>query len=138
MARLLILFAALAAALLLSGCATTGGATFAGSGVVQSIQEVQTPSQSSQIVGAVGGALVGAWLGSNIGGGSGATIASAVGGVGGSMAGSRVAGNASMTTVFDVSILFEDGITRTVRVDQRPAVRPGARVQVSNGQIISI
>lgn len=125
-------------ALALAGCASTGGPTFAGSGVVQRIQESQVPDQTSQIVGAVGGALLGGWLGSNIGGGTGQTIATAAGSIGGSVAGGAVAGRAGMRTVYDVSILFDDGITRTVRVDQRPGVRTGARVQVSNGQIIPI
>ena len=129
---------AFAAALALAGCASTGGPTFAGSGVVESIQELQVPNQGAQIVGAVGGALLGAWAGSAFGGGTGQTIATAAGGVGGSMAGSAVAGRSSMQTVYDVRIRFEDGITRTVRVDQLPAARPGTRVQVSNGVITAI
>lgn len=124
-------------ALLFAGCASTGNpnAAISGTGVVQSIQEIQKPSTTASVVGTVGGALLGAWAGSQIGGGSGQTIASIAGGVGGSMAGSAVANNVSQTTVWDVAIQFDDGITRSLRVDQRPNVRPGTKVRVTNGFI---
>jgi outer membrane lipoprotein SlyB len=129
------LFLALLAAVAFAGCATDPGVSISGTGVVQSIQEVQRPNTGAQVVGTVGGALLGAWAGSQFGGGSGQTIASVAGGVGGSMAGSAVANRASVDTVFDVVIQFDDGITRVVRVDQRPNVRPGSRVSVSAGAI---
>lgn len=129
------LFAAFLAVLALAGCATNPSPSISGTGVVQSIQEIQQPSAGANAVGAIGGALLGAWAGSAIGGGSGQTIASVAGGVGGSMAGSAVASRAAMETVFDVAIQFDDGITRVVRVGQRPPFRPGARVSVSGGAI---
>ncbi len=129
------LVVAFAAALALAGCATTGPAPVSGTGVVQSIQELQKPSTTASVVGTVGGALLGAWAGSQIGGGSGQTIASVVGSVGGSMAGNAVAKNVASETVYDVTVQFDDGISRTVRVAQRPTVRPGSRVRVDNGVI---
>jgi outer membrane lipoprotein SlyB len=130
--RLLVAFLA---ALAVAGCATNPSASVSGTGVVQAIQEVQKPSTGAQVVGTVGGALLGAWAGSQFGGGTGQTIASVAGGVGGSMAGSAVASRAATETVFDVSIKFDDGITRVLRVDQRPGIRPGDRVSVSGGAI---
>jgi outer membrane lipoprotein SlyB len=131
------LFAALLCTLFIAGCASTGNpnAAVSGTGVVTSIQETQKASTGANVVGAVGGAVLGAWAGSAIGGGTGQTIASVAGGVGGSMAGSAVANNVAQQTVYDVSIQFDDGITRTLRVDQRPNVRPGSKVRVTNGVI---
>lgn len=117
------------------GCATAPGAGVSGTGVVQSISESTEANQTTQVVGAIGGAVLGGWLGSNIGGGAGQTIATAAGSVAGGMAGSAVAGQADTRTVWDVRVRFEDGIDRTVRVYQRPAFRPGERVSVSNGLI---
>ena len=106
-----------------------------GTGVVQSIAEGTEANQTTQVVGAIGGAVLGGWLGSNIGGGAGQTIATAAGSVAGGMAGSAIASNADSKTVWDVRVRFEDGIDRTVRVYQRPTFRPGDKVAVSNGVI---
>lgn len=131
------LLAAFAAALALASCATTPPPV-SGTGVVQSIQALEKPSTAASVVGTVGGALLGAWAGSQFGGGSGQTIATAAGSIGGSMAGSAVARNVASETVYDVTVQFDDGISRTVRVAQRPAVRPGARVRVDNGVITAL
>lgn len=132
-ARLLTLFAALLA---FAGCATTDpNANLVGNGVVQNIFETQKPNTGAQVVGTVGGALLGAWAGSAIGGGTGQTIATVAGGVGGSMAGSAVANRAAQDTVWDVTVLFDNGITRTIRVSQPPNFRPGSRVRVQGGTI---
>jgi outer membrane lipoprotein SlyB len=132
------LFIAFLAALAFAGCATTGPAPVSGTGVVQSIQALEKPSTTASVVGTVGGALLGAWAGSQFGGGSGQTIATVVGSVGGSMAGNAVANNVAKETVYDVTVQFDDGISRTVRVAERPAVRPGARVRVENGVITAL
>jgi outer membrane lipoprotein SlyB len=126
---------ALVASLLLAACASPPGASVSGTGVVQSIAEGTEANQATQVVGAVGGAVLGGWLGSNIGGGAGQTIATAAGSVAGGMAGSAIASNADTKTVWDVRVRFEDGIDRTVRVYQRPTFRPGDKVAVSNGVI---
>jgi outer membrane lipoprotein SlyB len=124
------------AAVFVAACANTGGSTsISGTGVVQSIQETQKPSTAANVIGTVGGAVLGAWAGSAIGGGTGQTIASVAGGVGGSMAGNAVANNVARETVWDVSIQFDDGITRSLRVDQRPNFRPGSKVRVTSGVI---
>jgi outer membrane lipoprotein SlyB len=122
--------------LLIAGCASPPpGAGVAGTGVVQSITEGKEASQTGQVVGAVGGAVLGGWLGSNIGGGAGQTIATAAGSVAGGMAGSAVGSQASVKAFWDVTVRFDDGIDRPVRVYARPAFRPGDRVAVSNGVI---
>ena len=70
-------------AVTLTGCASTPGAGVSGTGIVQSIAESTEANQTTQVVGAIGGAVLGGWLGSNIGGGAGQTIATAAGSVAG-------------------------------------------------------
>jgi outer membrane lipoprotein SlyB len=108
---------------------------YSGTGTVQSISEQEESSTTGNVVGAVGGALVGGWLGSNIGGGSGKTIATAVGAIGGAVGGKHVGGKMSRATVWYVTVRFEDGVDRTIRVAERPSYRPGDRVRVSNNVI---
>ena len=63
----LIHWMALVASLLLAACATPPGASISGTGVVHSIAEGNEANQSTQVVGAIGGAVLGGWLCSNIG-----------------------------------------------------------------------
>ena len=109
--------------------------SYSGVGTVQSIQEAQESSKTGNVVGALGGALVGGWLGSNIGGGTGRTIATGVGAVGGAFVGKSVGGNMSQHTVWYVTVRFDDGIDRRIRVEQVPSYRPGDRVRVSDNFI---
>jgi len=41
----------------------------------------------------------------------------------------------SKATSWDVTVRFDDGIDRTIRVAQRPSYRPGDRARVSNNVI---
>ena len=125
----------LTALLLAAGCATTPQSVPSGVGSVVSIHESQQTSTEAAVLGSVGGAVAGALLGSTIGGGSGQTIATGLGSVGGSMAGSAIANRAGAETVWDVTVRFDDGIDRTVRVRERPNFRPGDRVSVSSGVV---
>ncbi|RZU02330.1 hypothetical protein [Rivibacter subsaxonicus] len=129
--------APLLALALLAACATPPppGSNVSGMGVVQAISETQQASAGAGMAGAIGGAVLGGLLGSTIGGGTGQTIATATGSVVGSAAGGAAAANAGTTTVWNVTIRFDDGIDRLVTVAQPPNVRPGDRVSVSNGVI---
>lgn len=111
---------------------------YSGVGTVQSIAESEESSTTGNVVGAIGGALLGGWLGSNIGGGTGKTIATGVGAVGGALAGKSVGGKMSKATVWYVTVRFDDGIDRQLRVTDRPTYRPGDRVRVSNTVIEKI
>jgi outer membrane lipoprotein SlyB len=128
-----LLLAALA--LVLVGCASTPPPGISGNGVVQSIQESKRTPTANNVVGTVGGALIGGALGSLIGGGTGQTIATTVGAVGGAMAGSAIADKQGAELVWDVNIRFDDGINRTVTVTQPPNFRPGDKVRVDNGAV---
>jgi outer membrane lipoprotein SlyB len=120
-------------------CIVSGGAlaqsSYSGTGTVQAIAESEESSKTGNVVGAVGGALLGGWLGSNIGGGTGKTIATGVGAVAGGLAGTSVGGKVSKANVWYVTVRFEDGIDRRIRVTQPPSYRPGDRVRVSNNVI---
>ncbi len=109
--------------------------SYSGVGTVQSIREAQEGSTTGNVVGAIGGALLGGWLGSNIGGGTGRTIATGVGAVGGALAGRSVGNKMSQATAWYVTVRFDDGIDRQIRVEQPPNYRPGDRVRVSENVI---
>ena len=134
MSRTLNWIAAALAAFVLAACATPQP-TFVGNGTVVSISESKESSTTADVVGAVGGALLGGFLGSKVGGGTGQTIATGVGAVGGAMAGKAVAGNVAAESVWRVTVRFEDGIDRTITTSQRPNFRPGDKVRVSGDNI---
>jgi outer membrane lipoprotein SlyB len=139
-ARLLRALLALVAAITVAGCATTGSGAQAlnGTGTIVSIHQSQEASTAGSVAGAIGGAVLGSWLGSYIGGGVGRTVAMTAAGVGGSMAGSSVGAKAGASTVYDITIRFDDGIDRTIRVNEVPDARPGDRVRVTNNQVAPI
>jgi len=129
-------FVTLAAALALTACATTQpGANISGIGTVGAISERSQPSTAGGIAGSVGGALAGGLVGSLIGSGSGRVIATGVGASVGAAVGGQAGAQADAQLVWDVTIRFDDGIDRVVRVLQQPALRPGTRVRVTNGVI---
>jgi outer membrane lipoprotein SlyB len=136
MTRLFKKLAALLGALALAACASAPpGAGLNGTGVVQSISETQKAGSGSGLAGSIGGAVVGGALGSLVGGGTGRTIATGVGAVVGGTAGGAAGAQAGATTVWNVSIRFDDGIDRVIQVEQPPTYRNGARVRVTNGMI---
>jgi outer membrane lipoprotein SlyB len=128
--------AALCAAVILTACASGGPQTpaISGTGVVSSISETTETSSGKTAMTSVLGSLVGGALGSTIGGGTGQVIATTVGATAGSVAGANMA-QRSAATVWDVSIRFDDGINRVVRVRDMPNFRPGDKVRVVNGAV---
>lgn len=94
MKRLAVLFTTLASALLLTACATPGGAQPGAveirEGVIEQIASAQIPTNHHQGVGAVVGGLGGLAIGSLIGAGTGRDVAMAVGAIGGAVIGNDV------------------------------------------------
>ena len=108
------------------------GQSYSGVRTVGSIAEQQDSSTAGNVVGALGSALVGGWLGSNVGGGTGKTIATGVGAIGGAMAGKSVGEKMLQGAVWYVTVRFDDGLDRRIRVEQAPSYRPGDRVRISD------
>jgi outer membrane lipoprotein SlyB len=127
--------------LFVTACAAPPGVSaqnYVGLGTVQAVAEEQESSTTGNVVGAIGGALLGGWLGSNVGGGTGRTIATGVGAVAGGMAGKSVGGKMSKANVWYVTVRFDDGIDRRIRVTEYPSYRPGDRVRVSSNIVEKI
>jgi len=132
MGRALLLVAAFS----MVACAVTPpGAGLTGTGQVLAIQEQRVVDQTTAAASQVGGALVGAAIGSMFGGGRGRGIMTGVGAAAGSVGGAAAA-QQNAALVWDITIRFDDGIDRTLRVSQLPSVRPGQRVRVYNGAVL--
>jgi outer membrane lipoprotein SlyB len=88
------------------------------------------PADSTSGVGAVLGAVTGAILGHQIGGGTGRTVATVLGGVSGAWAGNEVekrfADNPN--ALYETTIRFDDGTTRTITTKGAPRWKEGTRV----------
>jgi outer membrane lipoprotein SlyB len=128
--------ASLLFAFVLAACASPPpGANVTGTGTVNGISEIRQASSGGGLAGSVGGAVVGGAIGSLFGGGSGQAIATGVGAAVGAGAGGQAGAAAGAVTAWDVSVRFDDGIDRVIRVFQQPALRPGVRVRVQSGTI---
>jgi len=109
-------------------------------GRVESIQPIQSTSQSSGILGTVLGGAAGGLVGHQIGGGTGQTVATIGGAVLGAVAGNqvekRVGSNTS--TVYRVNVRLDDGRVATVTQSDANGLAIGARVQVANDRATPI
>ena len=103
-------------------------------GAIESVTPVQrTTKADGPGIGAVAGGVAGAVLGSQVGRGNGRTAAAILGAIGGGMAGNAIEKNMKKETVYQVSVLMEDGSRRNMEVAQSPAV--GSKVRVDGGSI---
>ena len=145
--------AAIAAAALLSGCASSpsynngygnngynsgyNNTASAGYGVIESIQVTQAENRTSG-GGAVVGALVGALAGNQVGSGSGRTAATVAGGVGGAMVGNNIEKNRNAGNgqeMYQVNVRMDNGEYRTVVQDSVYDLRVGNRVRLVDGRV---
>ena len=145
--RKLALSLCTAAMLALGGCGTApmGGpstqaaTTVTGYGTVQSVEVVQR-SGSNNLLGTVGGAVVGGVLGHQIGGGTGNTVPTLAGAAGGAVAGNRVQQNmqnGQAQQSYRIALRMDDGSTTAIVQDNPPAsLQAGDRVRVQNGSIV--
>ena len=133
-----------AAVLALGACANTqpaaynppaGVAAYTQYGDVQSIERVQQQNNPAGIgAGTIAGAVIGGILGNQVGGGSGQTAATVLGAAGGAYAGHNLENrNQTTTEAYRISIRMQDGSYQTVVQADSGNIRPGDRVQVSNG-----
>lgn len=135
---------------LLVGCANTS--TYSGdvyrAGDVQTAQnyrtgmitairsvQIQADSRTGNLLGSVGGAVVGGLLGNQVGGGSGRTIATAAGALGGVVAGSHAENAMNRTNAWEMEIQMDDGQNLIIVQKADREFMSGQRVRVvGNGQ----
>ena len=150
--RNLVLAAALAGSLALSGCATDNGGYrnnngYQGSsygssrcqscGVVQDVEQVDVQDNGHGTLGAVIGAVAGGVLGNQVGRGNGrkaATVAGAVaGGVVGNQVGKR-SGNGE-TPAWRITVRLDNGQMATVTQREDPGLRVGDYAEVRGDHV---
>jgi outer membrane lipoprotein SlyB len=102
-------------------------------GRVQSVEQVEVPSDSKNILGSVAGGVIGGVLGHQVGGGTGKDLATVIGAVGGAYAGNRIQNNAGKTRVYRVAVRMDGGEVQSFDYAQDPQVQVGTLVRVQDG-----
>jgi len=110
-------------------------------GTLVSVRPIQIQGgDENNVVGAIGGAVLGGFLGNTIGGGSGRKLATAAGAVAGGVAGQGIQGGMNKSQGVELEIRKDDG--NTVMVVQKQAASRfavGQRVAMaSNGSQITV
>lgn len=142
------------ASMTLAGCAnnsTLSGDVYSASeakqvqsvtyGTLVGVRPVQIQGgEDSNVIGAIGGAVLGGFLGNTVGGGSGRSLATAAGAVAGGMAGSSVEGAATRTQGVELEVRKDDGNTiMVVQKQGNTRFSVGQRVALaSNGRTITV
>lgn len=105
-------------------------------GVVDSIQMVNTSSNTGGIgAGAVVGGVVGGLLGNQVGGGNGRTAATVAGTVGGALVGNQIEQrNKAPSTAYQIGIRLDNGSYQTITQETAADLRVGNRVRIENGR----
>lgn len=133
--------------LLMGGCASTSppadtsvmASHVSGYGTVQAVEVVQRQASNNNVVGTLGGAVVGGLLGHQVGGGTGNTVATLAGAAGGAVAGNQVQRNMNKDQAqqaYRITVRMDDGSTQTLLQDSAPAVQRGDRVRLANGALV--
>lgn len=97
---------------------------------------VEDPGQGTG-VGAVAGGLAGIIIGNQIGDGNGRVLAKIAGAAGGAYAGNRIEKRARTHQHYEAVVRLENGETRTLRLDQAPAMSTGAAVRIVDGRMVA-
>ncbi|MBJ3814021.1 outer membrane lipoprotein SlyB [Shimwellia pseudoproteus] len=110
-------------------------------GTIVHIRPVQIQAgDDSNVIGALGGAVLGGFLGNTVGGGTGRSLATAAGAVAGGVAGQSVQGAINKTQGVELEIRKDDG--NTIMVVQKQGdthFSTGQRVvMASNGREITV
>ncbi|MGB8433140.1 MAG: glycine zipper 2TM domain-containing protein [Burkholderiales bacterium] len=119
--------------ILVAGCATTP--TEPRYATVIGVSQYERKNPDTQVVGAVGGALIGGFLGNQIGSGTGKQVATVAGALAGGYIGSKIASQSDRETVYEITFRYDDGTVdkRTLRAN--PDLRIGQRVRVYVDQL---
>ncbi|PDO82451.1 outer membrane lipoprotein SlyB [Kosakonia pseudosacchari] len=110
-------------------------------GTIVNVRPVQIQGgDDNNVIGALGGAVLGGFLGNTVGGGTGRSLATAAGAVAGGVAGQSVQGSLNKTQGVELEIRKDDGNTIMV-VQKQGSTRfsAGQRVvMASNGRQITV
>ncbi|MBI5923208.1 MAG: glycine zipper 2TM domain-containing protein [Betaproteobacteria bacterium] len=133
-----------AAALVLSGCATSQSASSYSQaqtqremnvrmGVVESVRSVTIEGNKSGAGTAVGG-VIGGIAGSNVGGGErGSAVGTILGAVGGAVAGHALEENVSKKAGLEITVKFDNGTISAIIQEADEQFHVGDRVRVLSG-----
>lgn len=104
-------------------------------GVIESIHAKEVKGNGSG-VGAVLGGVAGALVGNQFGGGNGRTAMTLIGGGAGAYAGNEIEKNTRKQVLWETTVRMEDGSLRKLTSSTQPGLAVGARVKVTNGQVV--
>ncbi|MGL9773464.1 MAG: glycine zipper 2TM domain-containing protein [Sodalis sp. (in: enterobacteria)] len=110
-------------------------------GTLVGVRPVQIQGgENSNVIGAIGGAVLGGFLGNTVGGGSGRSLATAAGAVAGGVAGSSVEGAVNRTQGVELEVRKDDGNTiMVVQKQGNTRFSVGQRIALaSNGRTITV
>lgn len=130
---------AVAAAVLLSACASQSGSSYSRDqtrremtvrfGIVESVRPV-TIEGTKTPVGAGAGAIVGGIAGSKVGQGRGSDVGAILGAVAGGIAGAAIEGKATTKNGVEITLKLENGSYIAVTQEADEEFRPGERVRI--------
>ncbi|AGN84388.1 MULTISPECIES: outer membrane lipoprotein SlyB [Enterobacteriaceae] len=110
-------------------------------GTIVNVRPVQIQGgDENNVIGALGGAVLGGFLGNTVGGGTGRSLATAAGAVAGGVAGQSVQGSLNKTQGVELEIRKDDGNTiMVVQKQGNTRFSAGQRVvMASNGRQITV
>ncbi|RLR18496.1 glycine zipper 2TM domain-containing protein [Sodalis-like symbiont of Bactericera trigonica] len=110
-------------------------------GTLVGVRSVQIQGgEDSNVIGAIGSAVLGGFLGNTVGGGRGRSLATAAGAVAGGLAGSSVEGAVNRTQGVELEVRKDDGNTiMVVQKQGNTRFSVGQRVALaSNGRTITV
>jgi outer membrane lipoprotein SlyB len=106
-------------------------------GTVESVREISNKGEGTGL-GAVAGGVLGGLLGSQIGGGNGKKAMAVVGAAGGAFAGHEVEKRMRGETLYEVTVRYDDGRTRTYTETTATQLQNGDRVRLENGRLVML
>ena len=143
--RLLLTSAAVASAVLITGCASQSASSSVYTygqaqneqvvrlGTVQSVRYITIQSDQPSGFGGVSGAAVGGVAGSTIGGGRGNVLATLGGAILGGLAGNAIENRTSQRQGLEIVVQLDNGETRAIAQEADVMFTAGQRVRVLSG-----
>lgn len=143
--RFVVLGAAIASALFVSGCANRSASSSVYTygqaqneqivrlGTVQSVRYVTIQNDQPSGVGGISGAAIGGVAGSTIGGGRGNVLATIGGALLGGIAGNAVENRTQKRQGLEVTVTMDNGETRAIAQEADIMFTAGQRVRVLSG-----